>query len=38
VARRLDGGLDHLGAHQLRGVSAPISIYSPRAEVNREKA
>jgi hypothetical protein len=29
VARHLDGGLDHLGAHQVRGVSAPISIYSP---------
>jgi adenylate cyclase len=29
VARHLDGGLDHLGQHQVRGVSAPISIYSP---------
>jgi adenylate cyclase len=29
VARHLDGGLDHLGAHLVRGVSAPISIYSP---------
>ncbi len=29
VARHLDGGLDHLGEHQVRGVSAPISIYSP---------
>ena len=32
VARHLDGGLDHLGAHQVRGVSAPISIYSPRVD------
>jgi adenylate cyclase len=32
VARHLDGGLDHLGAHQVRGVAAPISIYSPRLE------
>jgi len=29
VARHLEGGLDHLGEHQVRGVSAPISIYSP---------
>jgi adenylate cyclase len=36
VARHLDGGLDHLGAHQLRGVAAPISIYSPRIEAARE--
>jgi len=33
VARRLDGTLDHLGAHSVRGVSVPISIYSPRDEV-----
>jgi adenylate cyclase len=32
VARHLDGGLEHLGAHQVRGVAAPISIYSPRLE------
>ena len=31
VARHLEGGLDHLGEHQVRGVSAPISIYSPSA-------
>ena len=32
VARHLDGALDHLGAHQVRGVSAPISIYSPSVD------
>jgi len=30
VARHLDDALDDLGAHQVRGVSAPISIFSPR--------
>jgi adenylate cyclase len=38
VARRLDSALDHLGAHQVRGVSAPISIYSPREAADRETA
>jgi adenylate cyclase len=33
VARRLDDALDDLGAHQVRGVAAPISIFSPRASV-----
>ncbi len=30
VARLLDVPLDHLGEHSLRGVAAPVSIYSPR--------
>jgi adenylate cyclase len=30
VARQLDCPLDDLGAHTLRGLSAPVSIYSPR--------
>ena len=38
VARRLEGSLDHLGAHQVRGVSAPISIYSPREELVDDRA
>jgi adenylate cyclase len=29
VARHLDCKMDHLGEHTLRGVAAPISIYSP---------
>ncbi len=29
VARHLDIPLDHLGEHELRGVSAPMAIYSP---------
>ena len=32
VARHLDSALDHLGEHLVRGVAAPISIYSPRVE------
>jgi adenylate cyclase len=32
VAKHLDGALDHLGAHQVRGVSTPISIFSPRVD------
>jgi adenylate cyclase len=35
VARHLDGGLDHLGEHQVRGVAAPISIFSPRFDAGR---
>jgi len=30
VARLLDVPLDHLGEHALRGIAAPVSIYSPR--------
>lgn len=29
VARHLDVPLDHLGDHELRGVAAPLAIYSP---------
>jgi len=29
VARHLDVALDHLGQHQLRGVAAAVSVYSP---------
>ncbi len=31
VARHLDITLDHLGEHELRGVSLPVAVYSPRA-------
>ena len=34
VARHLDCPLDHLGEHTLRGVSAPVSIYSPAKSVS----
>lgn len=30
VARHLDTPLDHLGEHELRGVSLPVAVYSPR--------
>jgi len=30
VARHLDHALDHLGEHELRGVSLPVAVYSPR--------
>lgn len=30
VARQLDCPLEHLGAHTLRGLAAPVSIFSPR--------
>lgn len=30
VARHLDHPLDHLGEHELRGVSLPVAVYSPR--------
>lgn len=31
VARHLDTPLDHLGEHELRGVSLPVAVYSPCA-------
>jgi adenylate cyclase len=31
VARHLDCAMDYLGEHSLRGVAAPIAIYSPAA-------
>jgi adenylate cyclase len=30
VAQHLDHPLDHLGEHELRGVSLPVAVYSPR--------
>ena len=30
LARHLDHPLDHLGEHELRGVSLPVAVYSPR--------
>jgi len=30
VARRLDYPLDELGEHALRGLAAPLAIFSPR--------
>lgn len=33
VARHLDHALDHLGEHELRGVSLPVAVYSPRGNV-----
>jgi adenylate cyclase len=30
VAQHLDHALDHLGEHELRGVSLPVAVYSPR--------
>ncbi|MGX9390475.1 adenylate/guanylate cyclase domain-containing protein [Nitrobacteraceae bacterium UC4446_H13] len=33
VARHLDHALDHLGEHELRGVSLPVAVYSPRETI-----
>ena len=35
VARLLDIPLDHLGEHALRGVAAPVAVYSPREAMRR---